>query len=131
MLRKALITIIFITILFSNIYADGNLTKIIKAYNNNLESDSKGVVESSLMYISKLRLDYPKEDYHNVVSKLDRLMKNEKSKSLHYKIYLTRLLPSSPHLQIENPDTIDFVEPSDFFLEISEQLFKGIDVTTK
>lgn len=133
MTKKLIIsTFIILSILLSTLTAaDFNVKNALNAYNHNLCSQSIGVVESSLMYISKLKFEYPDENYKPSISRINYLISKKPDMTLHYKLYVTKLLLTETDYFIKNAKLLNTEEPSEFFISISKNLLKSMDISQK
>jgi len=129
MYKKIFITIIIAILTSTTTYADFNLPKAIKAYNHNLDSNINGVIESSLVFITKLRFSYPEANFKESLEKIDTLLEDENNPTLHYKLFLTKIILSSNTNNLVLPVMPDQVGPTEFFIRISEMVFRNTEIT--
>lgn len=133
MTKKSIFLLTIIISIFSTTtFAEElDLKNVIKAYNANLDSPSSGVIESSLMYIAKMKFEYPEANYKSTISKINSILSKNPELTLHYKLYLTKLLLSKPEASIANSVLPDTVIPSEFFINISNKMLNTIEISHK
>jgi hypothetical protein len=92
-----------------------------KNYLMALRSGNKGLAESSLMFLSKLKITAPGSDMNAVRPIVDSLMQNGSSPSIRYKAYLTTSVIDDP-LMYTSFDIRDVNAPDEFFGSIAQHL---------
>lgn len=62
----------------------------IKNYKKALESENRGMIESAIINIMKLKYNYPDYDYSSLIQPLDSLQSMEKSKPIKFMAYIVQ-----------------------------------------
>ena len=94
-----LFVVLTLIVLNSNCFAkhyNTDVKVIIGRYLTGLDHACQGVVESSIVYIAKMKFDYPDQDYSKVIKKLDDIAENDSSKTTRMKAYVVSSCLKNP-----------------------------------
>ncbi len=131
-MSKKIFTLIILLILLSTSAVAGiNIKKALCAYTHNLDCKTTGVIESSLVFITKLRLNYPAANFDKSLEKIEKLLGEDHPPALNYKLFLTKLILSADDINIALPVLPEHSGPTDFFIKISEVVFRNMEITRK
>ena len=92
-----------------------------KNYLMALRSGNKGLAESGLMFLSKIKIVAPSSDMNAVRPVVDSLMQHGASPSIRYKAYLTSWVFENPILYC-SVDIRDKSNPDEFFGSVAQCL---------
>jgi hypothetical protein len=86
-----------------------------------LRSDNEGLIESSLILIARIKLDFPETNIAEVQTVIDSIAFAGSSNTLRYKAYLTSTICTNP-LWFSPENRSQATEQGGFFLSASQQL---------
>ena len=99
--------------------------RLEKGLVHNLNSDVKGVVESSLYNAISYKIEYPEFDSDQVKEVISRIVLEAEGHSLRYKAYLTLAYYKTPS-QFDSPETLlsilDYKHQNGIFFYLQEEV---------
>jgi len=95
----------------------------IKNYQQALESDNLGMIESAILNTMSLKYHYPDYDYSSLIEPLESLENNDESKSIRFMSYIVKnyLLYPDRYAWI---DQVHYEFDKDFYAVIAEKVYE-------
>lgn len=130
-MKKGLIIIAFAATLFGSTFAVANevseksLEKAVTVYTESLKHSNKGIVESTIFNIMRMKKIYSAVDYSTAITQLEILLVNPPSEVIRYKAFIAINY-------LENPERFPWIEEvnpeqsAEFFHKLSERLIEQL-----
>lgn len=130
-MKKGLMIIAFVAALFSSTFVLANeasksdLEKAVKVYTESLKHTNKGIVESTIFNVMRMKKEYADIDYSSASAQLEALLVNPPSEIIRYKAFIAINYLEKPErfpwIEEVNPE-----QSAEFFQRLSEKLIEQL-----